>query len=123
MRRYLSGILLVYCTGCAASSHFGSEKSGEITLYLEAPDARSVLFLSSRDNYLGHALGRDADGLWVKSGLADEEFRYFYLVDGNVYIPDCRYREADDFGQVNCIHLPGTDSRRRQVRVARNKER
>jgi hypothetical protein len=122
MRRFLSGILSVFCTGCAVSSQFGTGASGEVTLYLNAPDARSVVFLSSRDNYLGHALDRDADGLWVKKGLADEEFRYFYLVDGNVLIPDCRYREADDFGQVNCIHLPGTDSRRRPATVVQNKE-
>ena len=122
MRRFLSGILLVLCTGCAAPSHFGGGKSGEVTLYLEAPDARSVVFLSSRDNYRRHALDRDADGLWVKRGLADEEFRYFYLVDGTVHIPDCRYREADDFGQVNCIHLPGTDDHRRRATVVRNKE-
>lgn len=122
MRRFLSGIVLVFCTGCAASSHYSTGRSGEVILYLDAPDARSVVFLSSRDNYLSHALGRDNDGLWVKSGLADEEFRYFYLVDGTLHIPDCRYREADDFGQVNCIHLPGTDSRRRQARVVQNME-
>ena len=122
MRRFLSGIVLVFCTGCAASSHYSTGRSGEVILYLDAPDARNVVFLSSRDNYLSHVLGRDADGLWVKKGLADEEFRYFYLVDGNLHIPDCRYREADDFGQVNCIHLPGTNSRPRQARVVQNME-
>jgi hypothetical protein len=34
------------------------------------------------------------------------EFRYFYLVDGRIYHPDCQYREMDDFGSYNCLYKP-----------------
>jgi hypothetical protein len=34
------------------------------------------------------------------------EFKYFYLVDGKAYLPDCRLRENDDFGSNNCVFSP-----------------
>jgi hypothetical protein len=34
------------------------------------------------------------------------EFRYFYLVDGKIHLPDCPYREMDDFGSYNCLYKP-----------------
>ena len=35
---------------------------------------------------------------------ASRDFRYFYLVDGKVLIPDCRMVEQDDFGGANCVY-------------------
>ena len=40
---------------------------------------------------------RDDSGLWMVSLNRVSEFKYFYLVDGKTYLPDCRLRENDDF--------------------------
>jgi len=111
MTRFLSCLLLLCAAGCAATpSHSVSSDHGRITVSLFAPGAGSVEFLSSQDCYRPHPLRRNDRGVWTMNGLADTEFRYFYIVDGIVHLPDCRYREADDFGQVNCIHQPGRDT-------------
>ena len=110
MIRFLNGILLILLAGCASTgSHTVASNSGRVTFHLSAPDALNVDFLSSQDNYRPHPLRRDSRGVWTIGGLADNEFRYFYVVDGSVHPPDCRYRETDDFGQVNCIHQPDPD--------------
>ena len=31
----------------------------------------------------------------------------FYIVDGAVYLPQCRLKEQDDFGSANCLYIPG----------------
>jgi hypothetical protein len=36
----------------------------------------------------------------------DVEFRYFYIVDGVVYVPLCTSEEYDDFGSEICIYVP-----------------
>ena len=75
-------------------------------MYLNAPDAEEVLFASSADNFRVHKAGRTSEGLWITGDLVDREFRYFYIVDGKTYTPECRYREQDDYGAVNCIYQP-----------------
>jgi hypothetical protein len=40
----------------------------------------------------------------VPAGL---QFSYFYLVDGEVYVPECAFSESDGFGSRNCVFVPG----------------
>lgn len=77
-----------------------------VTLALQAPQATSVHFASSADQYALHKATSNGDGIWFINGLANREFQYFYLVDGKLFIPDCRFRQNDDFGTTNCRHLP-----------------
>jgi hypothetical protein len=35
------------------------------------------------------------------------QFSYFYLVDGEVFLPECTLTESDDFGSRNCVYAPG----------------
>jgi hypothetical protein len=105
MFRFLSTVTLLFVTGCT-SHHFFTKNSGKLVLYLNAPEANEVLFASSVDNFRAHKAGRTSEGLWITGDLVDREFRYFYIVDGKTYTPDCQYREKDDFGAINCIYQP-----------------
>ena len=75
-------------------------------MYLDSPGANEVMFASSVDNFRVHKAKPKSRGVWVVKELADKEFRYFYMVDGKMFVPNCRYREKDDFGAVNCIYQP-----------------
>jgi hypothetical protein len=105
MIRFLSGILLSLVSGCAPH-HFITSETDVVTVYLDAPKASKVIFVSSVDNFREHATHKNAKGLWTIGNLANREFQYFYIVDGRSYVPECRYREKDDFGTDNCIYQP-----------------
>ncbi len=92
-------------TGCA--HHYQRVENGDVKLFLCAPKAREVLFASSLDGYRPHPAQRIGESAWMIRVPADKEFSYFYLVDGHVLVPECTYRERDDFGSANCIFLPG----------------
>lgn len=105
MFRFLSTVTLLFVAGCA-SHHFVTKNFGKVAMYLNAPEAEEVLFASSIDNFRVHRTERTSGGMWVTDDLVDREFRYFYIVDKNSYVPDCRYKEKDDFGSTNCIYQP-----------------
>lgn len=105
MIRFLSGIILLVLVGCAPH-HFVARHARGVTVYLDAPEATEVAFASSADSFRLHPTQKNSEGLWLTTILNDREFRYFYIVDGRVYVPDCRYREKDDFGATNCIYQP-----------------
>ncbi len=91
--------------GCAPK-HYVTVREDAVAMHLQAPRATAVQFASSMDHFTLHPLRRDSDGSWVIRGLSNREFQYFYLVDGKVVIPDCRFRENDDFGAANCRYIP-----------------
>ena len=106
-------ILILYLTlialclaGCAAANHYHERQSDRVTFYLKAPGARGVAFASSLDAFSPHLASRVDGSRWVVSVAADSEFRYFYIVDGAVYVPECRFYEKDDFGSRNCVYMP-----------------
>ena len=105
MLRFLNTVILLLIAGCT-SHHFITKNSGKVAMSLNAPEADEVLFATSADNFKMHKIERTSGGIWVIGDLADREFRYFYIVDGKTYTPDCRYREKDDFGATNCIYQP-----------------
>jgi hypothetical protein len=103
MIRYPSLILLLLLVGCTPK-HYITKGEDVMAMYLDLPKAKEVLFASSLDNFKIHATHQNGSGLWVINNLNNREFRYFYVVDGEIYIPECRYREKDDFGTINCIY-------------------
>jgi hypothetical protein len=105
MIRFLSSILFILVSGCAPH-HFIDRQSDVVTVYLDAPKASEVIFVSSADSFQKHETQKNSRGVWAIGNLADREFYYFYIVDGRVYVPDCRYREIDDFGGTHCIYQP-----------------
>ncbi len=105
MIRYLSIATLFFLTGCSPS-HFIARQASGVTLYLDVPEAGEVLFVSSVDSFQPQPTQKNPGGIWVINALAAREFHYFYIVDGRVYVPDCQYKERDDFGATNCIYQP-----------------
>jgi hypothetical protein len=97
-------ILLVF-TGCA--SHYYRVRGGTIQIYLKRPDAKAVYFSSSLDGYERHKTKKIDAETWEVTLPANAEFKYFYVVDGVVYVPSCRLKESDGFGSENCIYVPG----------------
>ena len=91
--------------GCAAT-HYYERQSDRVTFYLRAPGAQQVAFAYSLDEYNPHPAGKAGDSRWKVSVTAGSEFRYFYIVDGAVYVPDCKFYEKDDFGSRNCVYVP-----------------
>ena len=91
--------------GCAAT-HYHKRHSDRVTFYLKAPKARGVVFASSLDAYSPHLASKLDGSRWVVSAASGSEFRYFYIVDGSVYVPECKFYEKDDFGSRNCVYIP-----------------
>ena len=104
-RLYFLGCMIFVLTGCA--HHYYRLDDTTVKIFLKAPDAGEVLFASSLDGYAPHPAVKTDNKTWVISLPADKQFTYFYLIDGELYIPECTYREYDDFGSNNCVFIPG----------------
>lgn len=108
-RLFIGALCLVgLLSGCA--THYYRVHENHATLYLRLAQAEEVVLFASSDGFAPHAAER-MSGKWVNT-LPNtlpmtSEFHYFYKVDGELFIPDCRYKEKDDFGQENCVFLPG----------------
>ncbi|MFC1868158.1 hypothetical protein ACFL0H_08510 [Thermodesulfobacteriota bacterium] len=100
---YLLGVLSLLIAGC--SNHYYRIDQEGLSLYLKSEDARNVFFFSSLDGFTPHET-KKYGGQWVITIPDSREFRYFYLVDGEVYTPECPLREIDDFGKENCVYIP-----------------
>ena len=98
-------VVAFYLAGSAAT-HYHESQSDRVTFYLKVPEARGVVFASSLDAYSPHLASKVDGSRWVVSAAADSEFRYFYIVDGSVYLPECDLYEKDDFGFRNCVFVP-----------------
>lgn len=102
---FLFTLLIVILAGC--QSHFYKLKENALYFYLNHPEADSVQFHCSLDGYKAHPAQKTDDYLWEVSVPFTSEFTYFYIVDGDVFLPPCRLKEKDDFGSLNCIFVPG----------------
>jgi len=98
-------ILMMSLTGC--SSHFFRVKDDTLHIYLKKPEADFVLFAYSIDGYELHTAERIDSKTWLSAVPTNSGFSYFYLVDGAVFLPECRLKEKDDFGSENCIFEAG----------------
>lgn len=95
----------VIFTGC--ESHYYKVSKGMLSLYLKTQNAGSVELLSSIDSYSPHLAKKIDTETWEVTLPHTSGFTYFYLVDGEVYVPPCRFKETDDFGSENCLFIPG----------------
>ena len=108
MKKFILQIIaVVFCIlGCAAT-HYHERQSEGVAFYLKAPGAEKVVFASSLDAYSLHQASRLNGSRWVVTVEPNSEFRYFYIVDGAVFLPKCELYEKDDFGSYNCLYVPG----------------
>jgi hypothetical protein len=98
---------IVICLAGCSTAHYQERQSDRITFYLRAPGAAKVEFVSSLDAYNPHRASRLSNSRWSVTVATNAEFRYFYIVDGSVYLPECEFYEKDDFGSRNCVYVPG----------------
>ena len=98
----LTACLFILCSGCA--DHYYKTQEDGVVIYLKSPpEAQQVFFLSSLDGYERHEAKRMDKKTWEILVRADSEFKYFYIVDGEPFLPACPLKEKDDFGSENCI--------------------
>lgn len=97
-------LLPLLLSGCAGS-HYYQEKEGVVSFYFRQPEATEVLLACSLDHFQPHPAERDRGGNWKVEIRASRDFRYFYLVDGEVVAPECPLSETDDFGARNCLYV------------------
>jgi len=98
-------VAALYLAGCAAA-HYHEKQSDRVTFFLRAPGAEQVEFVSSLDAFNPHRASRLKGSRWAVTVATHSEFRYFYIVDGSVYLPECELYEKDDFGSHNCVYVP-----------------
>ena len=98
-------ISLFALSGCA--SHYYRKNNDTLSIFLQKPGAKRVYFLSSLDGYKPRKAVRVDSRTWQINTPAKTEFKYFYNVDGAVYLPECPLMEKDDFGSQICIYIPG----------------
>ncbi len=97
-------VFLLLVAGCAQKHSYHLE--GEtLTLLYKNSNAKEIFFASSLDNYSYHSAKKIKNNIWKISIPAADEFKYFYIVDGMITLPDCRYTEQDDFGSKNCLFV------------------
>lgn len=108
MKRYLLLLIAILFlpAGCA-SRHYYMVEDGALRLCLRKPNARAVEFASSLNGFEAMKARKNGDETWEVTVPKDMEFSYFYIVDGDVYVPACAFKEHDDFGSDNCIYVPG----------------
>ena len=93
--------------GAGCATHYHKIDADRVNLYLRIHNAEIVYFASSLDEFTLYRPKKLETGIWEVAVPATREFTYFYKVDGNIYLPDCKLREKDDFGDENCVFIPG----------------
>ena len=93
--------------GCASTSHYYKADNDKVHIYLTNPDAQKVLFLSSVDQFQHHEALKNNKGIWEITVPSGQEMKYFYIIDGKVFTPECDQTDKDDLGGRNCIYVPG----------------
>jgi hypothetical protein len=97
-------VFLLCSNGCAVQQY--KIVNNELRIYLKDTDAEKVYLHTSLDEYAPQEVIKDESGLWVSVLPADMEFKYFYMIDDKMFVPECSMNEKDDFGSVNCVYIP-----------------
>ena len=97
-------VLFLLGAGCA--THHYKVDADRVNLYLRMPEAKTVYFAASLDKFRPYPARKLGAGVWEVAVPSTREFTYFYQVDGNFYLPECRLKQTDDFGAENCVFVP-----------------
>ena len=97
---------VTFCLAGCTAIHYYKIQSERVTFYLRAPGVDKVEFVSSLDSYNPHRTSKLSGSRWAITVVPNSEFRYFYILDGSVYLPECELYEKDDFGSLNCVYVP-----------------
>ncbi|WP_022670846.1 glycogen-binding domain-containing protein [Hippea alviniae] len=106
--RKVSGVVAVafILGGCSSSPYLVKKENRKLVFYAQIPKARHVYFVSSLTNFRKIKATRVEDNLWkaevpFKPGIV----KYFYIVDGHVFVPPCKMKEKDGFGGEDCVYV------------------
>jgi len=99
-------MMAVCLLGAGCATHYYKIDADRVNLYLRMPEAKIVQFSTSLDEFTLYRTEQLGSGIWTVAVPATREFTYFYKVDGSIYLPDCKLREKDDFGDENCVFRP-----------------
>lgn len=106
MKQYFWLITVLFLLGAGCVTHHYKVDADKVNLYLRMPEAKSVYFAASLDKFRPYPARKVGVGVWEVAVPATREFTYFYKVDGNFYLPECRLKQTDDFGAENCVFVP-----------------
>ena len=106
MKQSIVSVLAAVFVAGGCTAHYHIIYNGNVEMYLSVPQAQSVVLVVSSDPFQQVQALREDSGMWKVTLNRPSEFKYFYLVDGKAYLPDCRLREKDDFGSNNCVFSP-----------------
>lgn len=106
--KFVSPILLLFVVlslmGC--TKHSSVEVNGDsLSFYYCDGNAKEIFFASSVDHFYCHPATKGPEDVWQVTVPLREEFTYFYIVDGEVTLPDCPNTVLDDFGTKNCLYV------------------
>jgi hypothetical protein len=110
----MKGLLLPFVLlilACAHAPHQVIASRDQIRFRLSAPEARSVVLVLISEKIKKHASELIAGGMWevrvpLDTSKPPMDIKYFYLVDGDFFLPSCSMRDIDDFGAENCVLSP-----------------
>ena len=102
---FAAALSVFLLSACSQGMHYYRENNDVVSFYLNEPEAKEVLFASSLDQYQPHPAEKDKNGTWQVGITAHRSFRYFYLVDNRIMVPECPLSEEDDFGSRNCLYV------------------
>ena len=102
-----AGCLMIFLFGCSLSTAINSRPTPEnhIRLTVNAPGARSVDWLSSTNRYKPIPMQPVPSGSWEITVPANQDFEYFFQVDGKILVTNCRWILPDDWGGTQCLHI------------------
>lgn len=94
-------------TVACSPKHYTQTRENSVSLFYEHSNVNEVIFASSIDQYKPHPAKIVKDNVWEVTVPIEEEFSYFFIVDGQVTVPDCQLTVMDDFGSKNCLFVSG----------------
>ncbi len=105
IRLKFSVVIILFLAVMACSKHYVKQSEDSLYFYYNGKDAEKVLFYSDINNYAGRSF-KKSEGYWIyilNKPVEAEEIKFFYKVDGKVYLPECRMKINDDFGGKLCV--------------------
>lgn len=102
--QYLLLTLILFTLGCAPQ-HSVQVHDDSLSFYYHNTKAKEIFFASSADHFTYHPAIKEVGDRWKVTIQMSKEFSYFYIVDGEITIPDCSDTVLDDFGKKNCLYV------------------
>ena len=93
-------LLIMLISGCATVKVRHTGDTMEMSFKTEA---QQVVFYGS-DNGYAPVQTENRNGWWYVAVRSTKKLKYFLKTDGQVYLPECRMKEQDDFGGELCIY-------------------